>query len=774
MPRSTQTIPFKAPPCSPLTGEKKWPEKHSRYLSEWESNVVVINTAHKESDTQTRTTYDLADLVIAVGGGLSAHRSHKRVVDLPEFLGTLKVLINATCAKHHRGDVAAKVTTAVANAIRIYIWAHRQGVPHLRLLTRGAVESLVRDVSQRGWWHVLEYDHALRSLLERAKSDPALVDALQSNSSTKHDREGRFKAETLARELAMPWAYHFTPTWFSKEFAQLLPKKLKDVTPRKGHALKNVKDTVLVLNALASMPPGFDGVPFFPYANVSDAGRKFAVVVNDAKDGRTQNIDLETATAIFQSSVRWIYNYLPGLVELGEVARDELEKSQTLENRTCAKHVSDRLAAEYPRIRDKYKLPFPEVTLASGPYPITRLFDFAFTAATCLIASNHGRRRNEVIGFDKPYGLYFGCVAELGASPSLSKIDIYIEKSIKEYATFWCNKLVKDTVTALEQLRQLFRPLCTEPLKRPEADQEARKTKLLCQCNFTQKGFSSPLIEFDWAAKANDFFTFHNIPATYSFANAHPFRRLFALIYCYRFEHPVLVALSEHLVHLGPEQTQIYVTDPKSRRDKKRIQILYAKARQETADTYALLDNVRSEMFTEKILGILNGELTGGGFPRLVLKFIKRMSASATFREMSASERATCTRDRMEAHGYQFQESQYTGCAAGSAKHTRKASNCAKDGQVHHERACPETCMNCVHGLKTDTYIEFIDMDAEELERASRDTRVRPHLRQRQAAEAVKLREIAARERQLAEGTRRLTLSIIQAFPKTQEAEVEK
>src|SRR3546814_15108988 len=52
-------------------------------------------------------------------------------------------------------------------------------------------------------------------------------------------------------------------------------------------------------------------------------------------------------------------------------------------------------------------------------------------------------------------------------------------------------------------------------------------------------------------------------------------RRLFALIYMYRWDHPVLQALSEHLCHVDIESTRLYVTDDEMRKEAERIEALY-------------------------------------------------------------------------------------------------------------------------------------------------------------------------------------------------------
>jgi hypothetical protein len=294
----------------------------------------------------------------------------------------------------------------------------------------------------------------------------------------------------------------------------------------------------------------------------------------------------------------------------------------------------------------------------------------------------------------------------------------------------------------------------------------SRRIKLFSQRSFSHFGFSRAATEFRWESRARQFFTFCGMSTTDFSGRAHPFRRIFCLLFVNRYDHPELIALSEHLGHVGTDQTQVYITDPPARRLERRIAMLIGRAKDEMKDFYQMLEDVRSEAFEQKILALLSGTLIGGGLPKLILKFIKRMSASATFRAMSPEGQARYTRERMEAHQYKYEESRNGGCSAGNARHTRKAAKCAADGQIHHERANAETCHGCIHSLTTENYIALMEKDAAELREASENPRNPPSLRVRWGKDASALLEIAKQERQLGEKSRALMLSVVQSFTK--------
>ncbi|ASV96709.1 hypothetical protein [Paraburkholderia aromaticivorans] len=771
--RSTDSVPEQTGRLNPTDGrpsaaqrpEKEWPQPHGRYLSEWRDDIVRVNVSHQRAAPEA-VSYDLTNIVVAVNGGLSPFTTHRRLGDFPEFVDTLKILINLTCKRHHRGNVEPAITAAIATAVRLFIWMHRKGAPALRALTSEDVNALVVDVAEKGWWSILEYDEALKVLLERASEDLELRESLRSASSAKHHREGNFKRDIFATELGLPYAPHLTPTWFARDFGRLVGIPEDQIKPRAGGLLKNKKTTMHTLNLLAEMPAGFDGLSRYPFANVSRSQRSLNITSASNRDGRTENLDLDVAVTIFRNSIKWVYDYFPGIIELVAAARDELEKNVSKEPWTTLRRLRLRLRKEYPGIKAKFHLPFPTIDASEGEFSLARMIDYLFVAATSLIASNHGRRRNEVNGFEKPYGLYFGCVEQVAAEPELRRIDFYIEKSLKDYATFWCNKLVADVVERLEQLQQYFRPLNTNPIDIERDHEAGRNIKLFSRRTFSQHGFSAAATEFDWESHARQFFALCGMSTLDFSGRAHPFRRIFCLLFVNRYDHPELIALSEHLGHVDIDQTQVYITDPPARRLERRIAMLIGKARDEMKDFYQMLQDVRSEAFEQKILDLLSGKLIGGGLPRLILKFIKRMSASATFRKMSLEDQARLTRERMEAHAYRYQESRNGGCSAGNARHTRKAAKCAADGQIHHERANPETCHGCIHSLTTENYITLMEQDAAELRAASENPRTPPSLRLRWAKDAERLFEIARQERQLGEKSRALMLSVVQGFTK--------
>ncbi|MFM0739441.1 hypothetical protein PQQ51_19545 [Paraburkholderia xenovorans] len=763
----------------------QWPERFWRYETAWEDNIITVNISHTTFRSSETRQINLGEIVMDVRGGRSPYRKMKRLRDFPRLLKAVKIGINTVLARNDDGDAWQQVGMFLWNCIRFFVWCIRKGIHKLSDLTPEDVTSCVASVGKKGWWGVLGYDSALRALLKRAKADHAFAISLKGTSD--HVPYTTFNHTRISAQIGLPLPRSALPDWFSRAMCKIYDDKRKQPA-RLSQRLVDTGSLIRTLNLLALFPPYADSIPFFPFQNAEAAKRRYQKVhsLRANYDGRTLNLPLPQAISLLETSLKWAFDYFPGVTELVQIVLNAFKKNRNKNADECDAAMRTALRNAYPAIREKYQLPFPEIDMNHGNQSLHAMVGYVMTAITCLIALNHGRRRNEILGHEKIYGLYVGCVQEVAPESDNKKIDIYIEKSLRNYATLWCNILVQRCVEKLETLHTLFnrfkpssratnrRPSSSAggnaKLSREERLKIKRAQKLFTLVNFSKRGLTGGNTEYNWDNYAPEFFTMAGVDVRDFAARTHPFRRLFAVLFVYRYDCPELLALSQHFFHLTVDQTRIYVTDSKSRVQKNRIAELFAKGREDQKNLQELLSETRTRFLAEKIEDLLNGKLLGGAFPRVVLRFVKQLSKFSDFLELTNEEKARLITERLEHIGYKVSEKENGACMAGDARRGRQNANCARDGDIHPETASPKRCQKCTFSLTTSTTILWFEKDRDEARACADNLRLAPSIRIGYQRQADQMDAIIALEKQFSEETANQYQAVEATWPLTQAA----
>lgn len=673
-------------------------DKHRRYESDFEDDIVVIDIAHRDAKSKTLRPYDLTKLEIDVSGGESVFVDGRLPLhDFPHLLDSLKAAINITLHVKTSG-VGDAVTNTINHGLRLFHWMIKRGVNRLEQLEMEDMEEYAELWANKGWWKIGRYCVALKTVLATAKKDISIAEALHGSG---HVRRFTLNGEELSRQIGLPLSPNYIPSWFERRMAKLLGVQ-NDYQPRKSRSRAITKNNYLTflteINKFSLLPGGFDSISFVPFPDPNKRAKsRFS-----KPSSQTANLSLDDAIEIFSAGCKCIYDYGPAVAELCEIARTALEYA-IAKGVSSDSIVKNALNKALPLIKAKYDFDFYDKTTLTIR-DLGELVSMIQIGAFCLIASNHGRRRSEIIGKDVPHGLYFGCVSPITEARDEHRIEVYIAKSIRDYVPFWCNKIVVDSVALLEKLAQHFRPLNTTAKCRSSDPSEARVDKLFTQRNFTRVGFSSDPEPLDFSRKAGHFFKLTNVSPDVINERTRPFRRLFCQIYKNRYDHPLILAMKQHLGHELVSTTNTYWSDSAGVDPRVSSAVLYARAASDRAGFRSELDAVGSESFERQIIAILKGENVGGLFPRLILSTMQQLSENIEFRQLPASTKATVIRKKFEKWGYKPDEKEHCVCMAGTADRTRSSSNCYSDGSVHPEDASPEMCSGCLHMLTTSNY----------------------------------------------------------------------
>lgn len=690
-------------------------DRNPRYASPWENNIIDIDVSHQDEKTAKIRSFDLSKIAIArIDKSCFSSNRTLPLSLLPDFQNALKAGINATL--HVKTDsIGDQISQFINNSSRLFSWLIHRGIYRLSQVNHQDTRELAELWPEHSWWGLLKYDVALKEVIDAAKNDSALAARLRGTGNVKKLTVNAFE---LSERIGLPIAANQVPLWFIDELADILKcdSDGQNRSPRAWEATESTYARLMVeINRFSFLPDGFDMIPFLPYPNSNaDAAARFP-----NQGGRTKNISIADAVKIFAEALKWIYDYKPIIIEVANAARDALERlgHEGVKNELHVRNVSARAFNEAVA-RTGCSIPIKDFKHND----LRKLVNMLLTAAFCIIASNHGRRRNEVIGYNVPHGLYFGCLRSLGISDTDSRIDIYIAKSVRQYVTFWCNNLVRDAVHCLEELSQVFRPLNT-PLKTYPSDQASgRDDKLFLHRTFTLHGYKAAPSQFDFGPASTWFFELAGVSTEYVNSRAHPFRRIFGLLYKYRYDRFKLDALSEHYVHVSYSMTEVYLTDASGVEPENSVEYLYSPALEvEMAKISAMHDEVDKEYLGDLIERLLNGELMGGVFPKLILALMKRLSADISFRTQNNAEKAATLQARLIKRGYAVSEKEHGACCCGNDSPTEGRSNCYKDGEIHPENASAEKCEGCLHLLTTPGYRKHLEVETAELAKQQED-----------------------------------------------------
>lgn len=698
-------------------------DRHPRYLSAWSSNVVEIDVSHKDAALVTTRSFDLNDILIArLEKSSQERRGHLSLSSLPELQNSLKAGINATL--YVRTDsIADNVSGYINTCRRLFAWFISRGIYRLSEVTQQDTRELGELWPKNGWWGLLDYDSALRRALDAAASDNAFAVRLQGNSNTVNFK---LDAVALSEFIGLPVSANQIPLWFIEELGLLLncPDAGRDRSPRPWQTTHSTFARLMIeVNRLSFLPIGFDMISFLPFPNSNaDATARFPNTT-----GRTKNISISDAVKVLTEALKWIYDYKPLIIEVANATRDAIENlsEKDVVNEACVRKTT---VAAFKSVMMRTGVSLPTEYLRHGD--LNKAVIALQTAAFCVITINLGRRLREVTGQYTPYGLYFGCISTLEGIATETRIDIYVAKSVRQYVSFWCNSIVTDAVRSLEELSQVFRPLKT-PLKQYPAEQTiGRSDKLFYRRHFTVKGFKAEPTQYDFARASAWFFELAKVSPEYVNSRAHPFRRIFGLIYKYRYDRFKLGALSEHYRHDSFLTTEIYLTDAPGVSPADGVEFLYSPALEgELSDLKQALDKIEGEYLGDLIERLLNGELMGGIFPKLILSLIKRLSSSVDYRELDNGAKSNIVQAHLARRGYVASEKEHGVCCCAQNSRTKGRSNCYADGEIHPENASPGKCSGCLHLLTTPGYRRHLELERKELEAQEADYSLPPVVR---------------------------------------------
>lgn len=147
--------------------------RHSRFLSDWESNILTIDVRHFQSNNEKLQHFDLNRITITGSGDHVG--IYKRVIpltDFPEFIEGLKWAVNSTLTDFHHGTPGQEVGSAIALCQNFFSWLIQRGIYRLRDCNPEDLKQLLNEVARGSWHRINSVNRHLIQLGLKLRTDP--------------------------------------------------------------------------------------------------------------------------------------------------------------------------------------------------------------------------------------------------------------------------------------------------------------------------------------------------------------------------------------------------------------------------------------------------------------------------------------------------------------------------------------------------------------------------------------------------------------------------
>gem|GEM_PF-2966760 len=517
--------------------------------------------------------------------------------------------------------------------IKLFEWSWLNDIYDPLKLTKSQFDALLHQLTKAGWAGALEIEERVKAYL--AKNDASAAERMlctprsRASASLSSKCNSNLGTSLTAREMA-PFKPLFVAAAGKTQVGERTPNpRWPGSSNGMGYSL--LRQTLTSINLLAASD-GPARLPFVPYPNTRKVAEKYGRAA-----GRTPNLRPEHVGQLLLKSMTLVRHVGPPLLRLLEEYIDKIESSRPRPGRfdadlrllkSCQSYPDTRLALG----RDISRWSGRERDCEENDTSLQVLIRDIYTAASTVIIFMNARRRDEV---EHPeVGLYRGALRQFDPDLSLYVVDFYIEKSIKDYATFFVSDFTVEAVMLLEQFSGLARRWREEPERVGEA---AKGHSMLFELlNLLPSGRERRVMfSFECSATGQ---AYHFIRSVLGSELAHLFgphmgRRAYALIFHYRYEHATLLALAQQFGSVSIDRLTTYVTDGICQPGAFKAHELGAQATvsmrnnlkevRELESELELVSKERVEELVSKVL--LSGQARGGPFQKLVLRFHQKL-----------------------------------------------------------------------------------------------------------------------------------------------------
>lgn len=755
--------------------------KHVRYLSDFSDNLIRVDISHHQNEKQTSVVeIDLKNQLISCVGKGSLYNNNKALTDFPDAIVAFKIALNSVLARNHTGMISAGVNECKRTFLRIFAWMTRRNIFQLSDLNQEMIEILVSEVALKGWAETLEQSKILDNLLNQIKSDKLIFNRIYN----RHRKGGNFgiPLSTIEAITGLPLHLHSIPRSFYESLAKIEEdhRKITKTDQKKNeNEFDAVRSLVHTLNALSLTTD--KSIRFFPFPKASQS---ISQAINKAKkikkqnsiqisqDNRpnneeftanngpapnpTINLTLAECVSIFSESLRWIYDYSPAIIKTVELAREKLIPLEGDDYAT--RQLWKEIYQFYSNQARLTGIPITSInSLNRGEESLRFICRLLQKACLDLIGICSARRMNEILGKGKlPYGLYLGSLVKVCEEPLLWCIDSYVSKGPQDWFKFPANKLIADAYEILAKLHCLHMPYDWKPVDEQEIIDKKRKQKIFPLGLLHPKYLNSTAVTTDFSsAGRKKFLELAGVDPSRFDDTMMPYRRMFCTLHMNRYDMPEEPALQHYLGQLSPNSTYGYFIDRTKLSVGESIREIHAPTFVDK-EFLAELEVSRIEYTKLTIKKMLDGERLGGGFPAVVAKLAKKLSAEVSFAKLSNELKAQHLAKDLYDKGFRADPKPHTCCMGVVAKKSDETANCFKNGALHKEEASSMLCNGCINSCPNSNSVKNVQHDIAVSVQAAADAKLPAALRKIHAQRAQQLTNVLMDEEKTAERNFRL------------------
>lgn len=613
------------------------------------------------------------------------------------------------------------IATMVSTIAKCWEWGRLNGVYQPEDWTATHFRRLEKQLCEGRWPEALQAKSRVIELLKN-QPDPADIALIDSRFSIRRNMSVLLGTNMSAQELACSrHAIH-------KYVEKIQPKSgwAKD-TPTSKPRVTWLTQTFWAINLLGNVPSQYS-FRLTPFPEPVSRAKKLA-----RPNARTPTLSVDQAIGLLVYSMKYCDEYSQTICELvNEVGRiaSEIVKADLPSEGSRRSALNLEWTRSEVRIRAE-KLLKTDISPGynSGPSQRTvhRLVEMLMSCCVVLIAGLNARRKDEII--HKTLGLNRNSIRPINEQLDIYEGTFYIEKTLKSFAPYFVNRATFDAYRALQSLERA--QLAFEKILGNEnhSDESLNHSMFWIRRWAPKTGKLKPRTWFNFTFDTNGAGRMLTAAALgqgipLAGGGAHVFRRFYAIIYFYRFEHGGLLALRFQLAHLNCEMTKQYVTSAMIDAVESRIPIHLRRPKEAVRTAmdaeWRELDNEVRKVGSEKLLlainTLLDGQTFSGGFPRLVERLHRKFLSDIDYSSMDKDRQAKRLHQRVTARGHALRPLAHADCAAGTTlARGAKCSNTKGSGPAP-ENASANVCSACPYSWTSAGHLDGLKLDLEILE----------------------------------------------------------
>lgn len=681
------------------------------------ATTFALKLPHVLKDEDDTKEFDLAQYHLPDSRLMPASRlTDDRELAIATVLAVDCFLLTAGEVKGLGGSVA----NALGTLAKFWEWGRLQGIYRPYDWTRSHFKQLVRSLGESLWVGNMQLERRVEELLQ-TKPQASLIVRIDSDDRASI-RAGAARllhtnlsvqelASVRKRLLAYAGAADNSEEWTARR-----------------PTISWLVQTLRTINLLVRIPKRY-ALRVVPFPDPFEQAKRLGV-----PNKRTKNLTVQQAVALLVHSYDWIHNKADAAIALVEEAGRVAMQLECEGGCKARLRLAEQLWRNSTvRSSSESVLGFPvEMVRVSedahgAAVSVAHVSDMLMSSAFVLLAGLNARRKDEIS--HRKLGLTRSSMRVINDELGIYEGDFYIEKTFQEYVPYFVNQVTYESFVVLCRLEDVHRKIETAILE-PEEVPDPEHSLFWRRTYVVTRGGLSERIWFNFEvgrSGASTRFVRNAMGGADQLSGtaAHMFRRFYAIIYLYRFEHAELLHLRYQLGHLNLDCTHQYVSDALTAAAADRIpseirrkpEEMHAAKQRDLGDLLEEVKAVAKEKLLDSIGDLIGGGPASGGFPALLLRLHRRLLSQVDYRVLDQEAQAKRLAASVERRGHAIRPLSHNDCLAGqSAARGAKCAEAPGTGPAP-ENATPETCSRCPLSWVSTGHLEGQRLDLEMLDK---------------------------------------------------------